>query len=232
MAVKIEDQNAFASQSSCANFSGETSPRSRADGGCTWLVNMSARLNDLISAGGSPPFPTEHGLAGECLSSLYEDLKSVARRHLRCERIEHTLQPTALLHEALLRVGGFQELRASNPREFCAVASKLMRLVLVDHARKKNALKRGGMMIRIDIDQQDLPAANVPIADLLDLDSALNDLARLNQRHADVVQLRFFASLTVEETASVLQVSRATVKNDWRIARAWLLSRLHDRDER
>ena len=168
----------------------------------------------------------------EHLSFVYAELKRIAQHYLRGERNGHTLQPTALLHEALLRFREIDDRTQLSDKEFCAAAAGIMRRVLVDHARNKKAQKRGGRFIRLDIDQANLPAANLPIVDLIDLDVALNALAKLNPRHADVIQMRYFAGFTVSETAVILGVSTATVKNDWRAARAWLLSRLRSNNAR
>lgn len=164
------------------------------------------------------------------LSLIYAELKRIAQGFLRGESEGHTLQPTALLHEALLRFREVDDRANLSDQEFCAAAAGIMRRVLVDHARHKKAQKRGGRFVRLDLDQANLPASSLPIVDLLDLDAALNELTELNRRHADVIQMRYFAGFTVPETAAILGVSAATVKNDWRVARAWLLSRLRTQD--
>ena len=165
-------------------------------------------------------------LPDDAIAMIYGELKQIARRHLHNEAEGHTLQPTALLHEALIRLQHMDDLRNLDSKRFCAVASHIMRRVLVDHARKKKADKRGGQLIRVEMDHSQIPAASIPAVDLLDLDELLGQLSELNERHAHVIEMRFFAGLSVDETASLLDVSSATVKNDWRAARAWLLTRL------
>lgn len=162
--------------------------------------------------------------AAQLLPIVYEELRSLARAHLAGERAGHTLQPTALVHEAYLRlVGGAQgEDRVFNGRQhFFATAATAMRRILVDHARERNALKRGGGR-RVDLSDSDAVVVNDDL-DLVGLDDALRKLEAVDQRRARVVTFRFFGGLTVEETAAVLEVSPATIKNDWAFARAWLL---------
>jgi RNA polymerase sigma factor (TIGR02999 family) len=164
--------------------------------------------------------------ASQFVAVVYDELKRIARCFMRRERVEHTLQPTALLHEALLRIGGDSTDLSSDPRSYCAAAASAMRRVLIDHARRRNAAKRGSDYVQLDLDHCRLPVEDMPIVDLLDLESALHRLAELNPRHAEVVQLRFFAGMSVQETASLLDISPTTVKSDWRLARAWLLAQL------
>ena len=162
--------------------------------------------------------------AAQLLPIVYEELRALARAHLAGERAGHTLQPTALVHEAYLRlVGGEQgEDRAFNGRQhFFATAAMAMRRILVDHARERNALKRGGGR-RVDLSDGDAVTVGDDL-DLVGLDEALKKLEAVDERRARVVTFRFFGGLTVDETAAALRVSTATVKNDWAFARAWLL---------
>lgn len=163
----------------------------------------------------------------EALDSLvplvYEELRRVAHNHLQQERFDHTLQSTAVVHEAYLRlVEGCVEFQ--NREHFFAVASRLMRQILVDYARKHRSLKRdGGYKLELDEAIQ-LPSKNV---DLVDLDDALDELARMDPQQSQIVELRFFAGLSIAETAEVLSLSHATVERSWASARLWLFRQLN-----
>jgi len=155
------------------------------------------------------------------LPAVYDELRRIAAAELRRERPGHTLQPTALAHEAFLRLVNQRDVTWQNRAHFLGVAAQAMRRILADHARRRRAEKRGGDAVRVSMDESDLPAVSAPVlAD--ELDTALEDLARLEPRHARIVELRFFGGLTIEETALVVGVSPATVKRDWMLARAWL----------
>ena len=150
---------------------------------------------------------------------VYAELKSLATRALRSEREGHTLQTTALVNEACLRLLGQRELDSANRNQLVALAAQAMRRVLVDYARRRNAFKRPSADMRIDIDEIDLPAME---ADVVGIDSALDRLATISPRQARVVELKFFAGLELEQIADMLDVARPTVVRDWRMARAWL----------
>ena len=153
------------------------------------------------------------------MRAVYAELHAIARHHMRGERAGHTLQPTALVNEALLRLLGGEPVAFEDRRHFLRSASRVMRRVLVDHARARNAAKRqGGRRVTLS---DDLGAPG-PGVDLLVLDDALERLARAEPRWAQIVELRFLLGLEVEEVAAVLSVSESTVKRDWRFARAWL----------
>lgn len=152
---------------------------------------------------------------------VYAELRRQARLQLARERGEHTLQPTALVHEAFLRLVDQRSARWRNRAQFFGVAAQLMRRILVDHARARDAAKRGGGTLRISLDDAPETAAS-PETDVLLLDDALKRLASLDERQARVVELRYFGGLSVEEAAVVLDVSEITVKRDWAMARAWL----------
>lgn len=156
---------------------------------------------------------------------VYGELRRVASARLRSEGPDHTLQTTALVHEAYLRLVGLDRMALQNRTHFFAMAARLMREILVDHARRKNALKRGGGVTVLDLENVAAGAENTVI-DVLALDEALTDLASLDQRLCRVVELRFFAGLSIAETADALGVSSATVERDWTFAKAWLLQRL------
>jgi RNA polymerase sigma factor (TIGR02999 family) len=151
---------------------------------------------------------------------VYDELRRLAHYHLQSERPDHTLQSTALVHEAYVRLIGSQRVDLQDRTHFMAVASRLMRQILVDYARTRNAAKRDGGC-RISLDQ----ALDIPVEsdeDLLALDRVLNELARIDERQAKIVELKFFGGLSSSSTASVLSISRATVDREWAMARLWL----------
>jgi RNA polymerase sigma factor (TIGR02999 family) len=152
---------------------------------------------------------------------VYEELRQQAARYLRRERPGHTLQTTALIHEAYLRLIDAKDVHWQSRAHFFAIAANLMRRILVEHARRRDADKRGGSHVRIQLDEA-LAVANETDVDLLAIDEALDRLAAIDPQQARVVELRFFSGLTVEETAAALGVSPKTVKRDWSVARAWL----------
>jgi RNA polymerase sigma-70 factor, ECF subfamily len=156
---------------------------------------------------------------------LYQDLRRVARRRLSAERADHSLAPTALVHEAYMRLIDLRRVRWQNRAHFFAIAARVMRQILVDHARAHGAVKRGGARWTVPLTAH--AGATTPReVHLLDLDAALDKLAAIDGRLADLVMLRFFGGLTVEESAEVLELSPATVKRDWARARAWLFREL------
>lgn len=157
---------------------------------------------------------------------VYADLRRLAARALRAERRDATLQPTALVHEAYQRLVGQKRTHWKNRAHFFAIAAGLMRRILVDHARRAKALRRGGGVGIAPLDEAAAGGAGSPAVDVLALDKALADLGALDPDQARLVELRFFCGLTMVETAEVLGVSRATVYRDWSMARAWLHHRL------
>jgi RNA polymerase sigma factor (TIGR02999 family) len=157
----------------------------------------------------------------ELLSQVYQELRRLAAFKMAAEAPGQTLQPTALVHEAWLRLFGDDGLHCPNRAYFFAAAGEAMRRILVDRARRKKRLKRGGNLERVDIDNLDL-AAPLPDDDLLALDEALNQLAESEPRAAELVKLCFFVGLTQEQAAKELGVSIATVEREWAFARAWL----------
>jgi RNA polymerase sigma factor (TIGR02999 family) len=155
---------------------------------------------------------------------VYEELHTLAHRYLRKQRPEHTLQSTALVHEAYLRLKNQKDLHFDNRNQFFALAALIMRQVLVDYARSRAAAKRAAWL-RLTLD--DSPALlRMKSVELIALDDALKDLARLDAQQSQIVELRFFGGLSVEETAEVLGISPATVKRHWTSARIWLHSQL------
>jgi RNA polymerase sigma factor (TIGR02999 family) len=159
------------------------------------------------------------------LPLVYDELRRVARARLRAEQPNHTLQATALVHETYLRLMGRGQQTPQNRAHLFALAARLMRQILVDHARKKKAEKRGGGVTAITITDS-APAPETSLVDILALDEALTQLAAHDTRLAQVVEMRYFAGMSIEETAVALNVSTATVERDWTVAKAWLLQRL------
>jgi RNA polymerase sigma factor (TIGR02999 family) len=165
---------------------------------------------------------------GECsaldrlVPLVYRELHLRARRCMAGERAQHSLQTTALVHEAYLKLVGPSPVDWENRGHFFAVAARVMRRILVDHARARRSLKRGGEARPVELDEQ-LLVAGGPDRDLVSLDDALRVLAALDERKVRVVEMRFFGGLSVEETAEVLGVSPQTVLRDWRLAKVWLL---------
>ena len=161
---------------------------------------------------------------------VYDELRRLAHRYMGRERPGHTLQTSALVNEVYLRLVDSSHVRWQNRVHFFAVSAQLMRRILVDFARGRNNLKRGGDVRRVSLDEA-LLVSNEHSTDLVALDEALKALASLDARQGQVVELRFFGGLSVEETAEVLHVSEGTVRRDWSLARAWLHRELNNKDE-
>jgi RNA polymerase sigma factor (TIGR02999 family) len=157
---------------------------------------------------------------------VHEELRRLARRHMAGERPGHTLQPTALVNEAYLRLVNLTHMRWQNRAHFLAMAARLMRRILVDFARSRGYQKRGGGAKQVSFNQALDVAEDLP-TDVVALNDALEALADVDDRKSRVVELRFFGGLSVEETAEVLSVSRETVKRDWTFAKMWLLRHLN-----
>lgn len=164
---------------------------------------------------------TDPKQAEELLAIVYDELRQIAGRQLRGERADHTLQPTALVHEAYLRLVDASDLNWEGRGHFFGTAARAMRQVLVDHARRRNADKRGGGWERVTLDTG-LAEADAVAADVLDLHAALQKLALHDADLARLVELRFFAGLTLDEAADALGVSRRKAAKDWSVARLWL----------
>lgn len=156
---------------------------------------------------------------------VYGELRRLAKNHRRRERAGQSLQTTALIHEAYLRLIDASQVRLENRRHFFAAASRLMRQVLIDLARERHSRKRGGAAVQISLDDA-MVISRQRDTDLLALDESLRALAQFDARKCQVVELRFFGGLSVEETAEALNVSVETVHRDWRLAKAWLVRRL------
>jgi RNA polymerase sigma-70 factor (ECF subfamily) len=162
--------------------------------------------------------------ADRLLPIVYREMKSLAAAYLRRERAGHTLQPTALAHDAFLRLVSQKSCTWQNRAHFLGMAARVMRHILVDHARRRRAQRRGGGRTMVQLEEAQ-PGRTREV-EFDELDQALNDLARLSERQARMVELRYFGGLTIDETAEVLGVSPMTVKRDWTVARAWLFREL------
>ena len=159
------------------------------------------------------------------LPIVYDELRRVAAKQLRSERENHTLQATALVHEAYLRLIEQREVDWENRRHFFSIAAEMMRRILVNYAVQKKAEKRGEGVTRIELEDA-VSFAEDSDFDVVSLDDALKRLAKLDEIQAQIVELRFFGGLTIEETAEVLEISDSTVKREWRMAKAWLKTQL------
>jgi RNA polymerase sigma factor (TIGR02999 family) len=164
----------------------------------------------------------DRGALERLMPLVYEELRKLAAAHLKSERGNHTLQATALVHEAYLRLVGQRAVTWASRAHFYGIAAQMMRRVLVDHARRRQAAKRNPGTLFLDLGEEAAAAQADRAPELLVLDRALTELERLDPRQARVVELRFFAGLSVEETAEVAGISTATVKREWRTARAFL----------
>jgi RNA polymerase sigma factor (TIGR02999 family) len=161
---------------------------------------------------------------------VYDELRKLARGYLRRERIDHTLQSTALVHEAWIRLIDQEQVEWKSRSHFFGIAAQMMRRILVDHARSVHAAKRGSGAARLSLDEA-LGVPDTGGVDLMSLDQALERLSTFDAQQSRIVELRFFAGLSIEETAEALGISPATVKRDWVVARAWLFREMSDRGE-
>ena len=158
---------------------------------------------------------------GKLMALVYDDLRRLAAWQLQTERTEHTLQPTALVHEAYLKLAAQNPVDWQNKAHFFALAAQVMRHILVDHARAKQRDKRGGGQASVALDEA-LELSHPSEPGLVELDEALNTLAMQDARKSRIVELRYFGGLSIEETADLLGVSTATVRREWTLAKAWL----------
>jgi RNA polymerase sigma factor (TIGR02999 family) len=163
----------------------------------------------------------EQSALDQLIPLVYDEMRQIAGRVLKRERRDHTLQPTALVHEAYLRLIDQRNVNWQNRAHFFAIAAQAMRRIIVDHARRHNALKRGGDNLKVELEAALLlPGASD--VDVVKLDDALTALAAFDPQQERIVELRFFGGLSIEETAEVIGISPATVKRDWSMAKAWL----------
>ena len=167
----------------------------------------------------------------ELVVLLYSELRSLASGYLRRERSDHTLQTTALVHEAYLRLADQREVHWKNREQFLGVAAQLMRRILVDYSRGHGAQKRGKGFEKVFLEEAEVVSKD-KAADVIALDEALTRLAEFDPQQARLVELRFFGGLSIEESAGVLRVSRTTLKRDWNLAKAWLARELRKGDEK
>jgi RNA polymerase sigma factor (TIGR02999 family) len=164
------------------------------------------------------------------MGAIYADLRRLAVSHMQAERADHTLQPTALVHEAYLKLIDQRSTDWKDRMHFFAVASRIIRRILVDHARERLAEKRGGGRGRIPVEEAE-HLVGAPGVDITALDEALDELAELDARQAQIVEMRFFGGLTIEEIAEVLSIGKRSVDREWQCARAWLYCRLADDED-
>jgi RNA polymerase sigma-70 factor, ECF subfamily len=180
----------------------------------------SAHPHDLTAfmVGGSPH---DKATLDALPPAVYGELHALAERYLRIERPDHTLQPTALVHEAYIRLSAQRHVDWCDRAQFFGVAAQMMRRILVNHAEARNSAKRGGRVTRVTLDES-VSWSGEQTLDLVELDEALTALSAFDPRQARVVELRFFAGLGIDETAAVMAISPATVKREWSVAKAWL----------
>ena len=160
------------------------------------------------------------------LPHIYDELRRLASSYLRKERSNHTLQPTALVHEAYMKLIDQNRVKWQNRAHFFGIAAQVMRRILMDHARKHQAEKRGGEFEKLPIEEEILIVSHDKSAELIALDEALEELAKLDPDKAKIVELRYFGGLSIEETAEVMGVSVPTVNRHWKMAKAWLFSQI------
>ena len=184
-----------------------------------------AHVTELLLAWGSG----DRVALDELVPLIHEELRRLARHQMRGERDNHTLQTTALVNEVFLRLVDLRRIRWQDRAHFLALSARLMRRILVDHARSRSYQKRGAGVANVTLDESLIASPERGI-DLVALDDALEDLARVDARKSQVVELRFFGGLSVEETAEALKVSSETVTRDWRLAKVWLLREISGRD--
>ncbi len=166
----------------------------------------------------------------QLLPLVYKELRRMAARYMRDERPSHTLQPTALVHEAYLRLAGQDRTNWQNRGQFMGIAGQLMRRLLVDHARKRYAAKRGGSLVTLEEGIGGPCSAAAQLEEILAVDEALERLERLDLQQARVVELRYFGGLSEEETAESMGISQRTVEREWAMAKAWLRKQLGKQD--
>ena len=186
-------------------------PRSMSQNGGDSITEMLIELTD-----------GNKEVVNHILPHIYDELRKLASSYLRKERSNHTLQPTALVHEAYMKLIDQNRVRWQNRAHFFGIAAQVMRRILMDHARKHHAEKRGGEFEKLPIEEEILIVSHDKSAELIALDEALEELAKLDPDKARIVELRYFGGLTIEETAEVLKTSPMTVKREWATARAWL----------
>lgn len=166
--------------------------------------------------------------AEQVLLNTYQEMRRIAARYLRSEARNHTLQPTALVHELYVNLLGSEKVPFADRTHFLALCARQLRNILVDHARKRNSLRRGGDVVKLSLEDWDSNSP-APEENLLDLDRVLTRLEQEDERSCRIVEMRFFGGLSEEEIAAALNTSVSTVKRDWAFARAWLRARLNEK---
>jgi len=187
------------------------------------MTDSSANVTRLLHAAASGDRRDVDAL----MAAVYDDLRRLAVAQMQAERDDHTLQPTALIHEAYLKLIDQRNTDWTDRVHFFAIAARIIRRILVDHARQRHAVKRGAAYQRVTIEDSDLSHRENDV-DLLTLDEALNDLSEIDQRQSAIVEMRFFGGLTLEEIAKALSIGKRSVDREWRAAKAWLWLRLGD----
>ncbi len=167
-------------------------------------------------------------MVDDILPLIYDELRRLAGNYLRRERSDHTLQPTALVHEAYIKLIDQTQVKWQNRAHFFGIAANIMRRILVDYARQHKAEKRGGAAEKMPLEEEILIVSEGKSAELLALDEALENLAKIDPQKSKIVELRYFGGLSVEETAEVMNCSAVTIKRQWRMAKAWLYGRIKD----
>jgi len=167
-------------------------------------------------------------VVNQILPHIYDELRKLAGSYLRRERSDHTLQPTALVHEAYMKLIDQKQVKWQNRAHFFGIAAQVMRRILMDHARKHKAEKRGGEADKLPLEEEILLVSQESSSQLIALDDALKALAELDPQKAKIVELRYFGGLSIEETAEVIGVSVPTVNRQWKTAKAWLYGQLAD----
>ncbi|MGB0715396.1 MAG: sigma-70 family RNA polymerase sigma factor [Phycisphaerae bacterium] len=185
------------------------------------MTDSSANVTLLLRAASSG----ERNDVDALMAAIYDDLRRLAIDHMKIERGDHTLQPTALVHEAYLKLIDQRSTDWKDRLHFFAVASRIIRRILVDHARQRFAQKRGGRVGRVPIEGVD-PGAPNPDVDLVALDEALSELSSIDETQARVVEMRYFGGLTIEEIAQALSMGKRTVDRHWQVAKTWLYFRI------
>ena len=173
---------------------------------------------------------TETAELSHLFGRIYDELRALASRQLRRERVDHTLQPTALVHEAYVKLSRGDTKLFENPQHFRAVAARVIRQVLVDHAAARGTIKRGGKLLRVTLNEAH-ESGEPESVNVLALDTALSKLAEVDARQSRIVELRYFGGLTIAEVANELEISSRTVSSEWAMARAWLAWQIREASE-
>ena len=189
-------------------------------------MDISGQITRLLAEAGDG----RRDALNDLLPLVYAELRELASRQMRGERQEHTLQPTALVHEAYMKLIDINQVEYNDRIHFFSVAARAMRRILVNHGKHRGRQKRGGDHDRVPL-HDDVAEAHTPDVDFVALDDALGKLEEISERRAKVVELRYFAGLSVEETAELLAVGVTTVKDEWALAKAWLMREMSQADE-